>query len=127
MLLKRNFMVSLQYQMTWTFINQTSIFIAAMFGLAMQYKYYDKRTKIFKILRNVFIVVTIALFPIGMLSSYYDGAETEIQMNILQHNFDSVKTMLDTSIRVSTYTKNRLIKLDSQMTPFLALAKNRYP
>jgi hypothetical protein len=115
-------------------ITQTLLFVTAILGIVMQYKYSDKRTKIFKTLRNIFIITTIIAYPVGMLITWVDNTEKENQIYSVNHNFDSVKNKLDTSILNLNFTRKQLqildsrsAKLDSQLTPFLKLATRKYP
>lgn len=115
-------------------VTQTLLFLTAILGIAMQYKYTDKRTIIFKRLRNIFVILTIVAFPISLFVSWKENREKQFQILSVSHNFDSLKHRLDTSIFSLNLARNQLkmldsrsAKLDSQLTPFLQLAKKKYP
>ena len=116
------------------FITQTLVFLCAMLGILMQYKYSDKRTKVFKKLRNTFIIITLIVYPVGLFVAWQDHSDAQNQILRVNSNLDSVKHRLDTSNSSLNFTKNQLkildsrsIKLDSQLMPFLNLATRKFP
>src|SRR5260370_24324770 len=101
--------------------------LAALLAISTQYLWYDKRTKKFKIARNLFFVLTIILFAIGMWVTINDNQEKSNARLGLQKSFDSIKHNFD-SIKVDLEKNTWFIsKLDSQISPFILLAKKRYP
>jgi hypothetical protein len=115
-------------------ITQTLLFITAILGMVMQYKYSDKRTKVFKRLRNIFFIATVITYPTGLLVTRQDYIDNQHQIYSVNHNFDSVKLRLDSSNSKLNFTKSQLQildartqKLSNQLTPFLELASKKYP
>lgn len=105
-----------------------------MLGILMQYKYSDKRTNVFKKLRNTFIILTLIVYPVGLFIAWQDHSEKQNQILSVNSNLDSVKHRLDTSNLNLNFTRDQLrildsrsVKLDSQLMPFLKLATRKFP
>lgn len=101
--------------------------VAALLAILMQYKWYDKRTRKYKVAKNIFIPLTAILFFLGIWITIDDNRDKIESRQSLQHNFDSVSHNFDSVKNELERNTMTVIKLDSQITPFILMAKKQYP
>jgi len=94
--------------------------ISGLVALLLDYKWHDKRRKIFKTLRNLLIVITVVSLIAGVIITLYDENEKNDEVT-------NLKNRLDTAQNTLTYIKSNGDTLKSQIKPFLELATQQYP
>ena len=94
--------------------------IAGLVALLMDYKWHDKRRKIFKHLRNLLIIITIVSLIAGVIITLCDEKEKNDEVTNLKNQLDAAQNTL-------TYIKSNGDTLKSQIKPFLELATQQYP
>lgn len=94
--------------------------ISGLLAILLDYKWHDKRKKIFKTLRNVLIFLTIISLAIGIYITINDDNEKKIEIKSLKENLDTARNTL-------SYIKANGDTLKNQIKPFLELAKSKYP
>ncbi|HZH94358.1 MAG TPA: hypothetical protein VEY06_00675, partial [Flavisolibacter sp.] len=94
--------------------------ISSLLAVLLDYKWHDKRRKIFKRSRNIAIMMAIALLIIGVFLIIRDEIQKDSEITSLNSQLDSLKSRL-INIQVSSDSVNYKI------TPFLKLATERYP
>lgn len=94
--------------------------ISGLIALLLEYKWHDKRKKIFKNLRNWLIFLTITSLIGGVIITINDEKDKADEITYL-------KNSLDTSQNTLIYIKSNSDTLKSQIKPFLDLATQQYP
>lgn len=94
--------------------------ISSLLALLMDYKWYDKRKRIFKRSRNVAIVMAVVLLIIGVFLIVHDENQKDLEITSLNSQLDSVQSRL---INIQGSSDS----LNYKITPFLKLATERYP
>jgi hypothetical protein len=91
--------------------------VATLCAILIDYKYTDKRTRKFKILRRLVLILAIIIFIFNLGLTYYDDREKNAEALALKVTIDSVKFEL----KNESDSTRKLIK------PFLDLATSSYP
>lgn len=99
---------------------QIGVGVSSLLAVLLDYKWHDKRRKIFKRSRNIAIIMAIALLIIGIFLIIHDEIQKDSEIKSLNSQLDSLKSRL-INIQVSSDSVNYKI------TPFLKLATERYP
>ena len=94
--------------------------ISGLVALLLDYKWHDKRKKIFKTLRNFLIFLTIVSLIAGVIITINDEKDKTDEITNLTNKLDTTQNTL-------TYIKSNGDTLKSQIKPFLDLATQQYP
>ena len=94
--------------------------IGGLLTILLDYKWHDKRTKLFKRLRGSLIAITIFSLAIGIYITIQDDKDKNDEIKSLTNKLDSANNTL-------RYIKASGDTLKNQMNPFLELAKSKYP
>ncbi|RAW01245.1 hypothetical protein [Pseudochryseolinea flava] len=94
--------------------------VSGLLALLLDYKWHDKRRKIFKHLRNALVLLTIFSLMAGVLITYYDEQDKNGEIGTLKSKLDSASNTL-------AYVKSNSDTLKLQIKPFLDLATSKYP
>ena len=92
----------------------------ALLTVYIDYKWYDKRTKRFKIARNLLIVLTIVILSGSIFTTIKDHNLQEADKQYYKNKADSTATDLKIIIESGK-------KLNKQIEPFLEMAMEIYP
>ena len=94
--------------------------VSGLIALFLDYKWYDKRKKIFKSLRNLLIILTVLALLIGVIITIKDDKDKNIEISNLKKGLeDAQNTLYDIKSNGDT--------LRVQLKPFLELATKKYP
>jgi hypothetical protein len=99
---------------------QIGVGLTSLLAVLLDYKWHDKRKKVFKRFRNILIWITAALLLIGVAILVQDENQKDTEIKTLNNQLDTLKLKL-TNIQTSSDSVNYKI------TPFLKLATERYP
>lgn len=94
--------------------------ISGLLAILLDYKWHDKRERIFKQYRNVAIVMSVILLLLGVFLTIQDENNKNSEITSLNSRLASVQTRL---INIQGASDS----INYKITPFLKLATERYP
>lgn len=94
--------------------------ISGLLAILLDYKWHDKRERIFKQYRNLAIAMSVILLLLGVLLTVQDENNKNSEITSLNSQLASVHTRL---INIQGSSDS----LNYKITPFLKLATERYP
>ncbi|WP_405384086.1 LemA family protein [Maribacter sp. LLG6340-A2] len=101
-------------------IIQIIVGLSGLIALFLDYKWHDKRKKIFKTLRNLLIILSVLSLFIGVIITIKDDKAKDIEIGNLKNGLkDAQNTLYDIKSNGDT--------LKEQLKPFLELATKKYP
>lgn len=99
---------------------QLLIGVSALLAIYLDYKWYDKRTKLFKRARNFLITTTIVSLLGSLAITTIEEKKQTIEKKQLTDNLSALRDSLATIKEIG-------LKLNNQIEPFLELAREKYP
>lgn len=101
-------------------ISQILVGLSSLLAVLLDYKWHDKRKKVFRKFRNILIGLSIISLITSVLITVDDENSKNQEIITLQSKLDSVQNNL---IKI----KDNGDKLSTQILPFLEIATNKYP
>lgn len=99
---------------------QLCVGISALLVVFLDYKWHDKRTKKFKITRDVLIGLTITMLIGGIGITIHDNHASFQEKKVLTIKLENLQDSL-------IVIKDIGLKLNHKLDPFLEFVKNKYP
>jgi hypothetical protein len=101
--------------------------ITGLLALYIDHKWHDRRTNRYKVGRDVLFILSGTLILIGIITTKIDDDKNDREKKELNKKVDSANQRLNDLKDTLFIVKENSNNILNQITPFLSLAKSKYP